>query len=396
MSLKSRLMVLVVLAMFAVGTVVSGCSGASSSKTIQIGQLQATTGSFAPGEEYAVNATKLAVEEINAKGGIDGKKIELVYEDTASKAATAISSFQKMMSEHPKIVAVAGSELSSISIPIMPYIGQLKVAYLSGATSAKLNKVPDWNNFYFHTVADDSVNASLTVKYLVEKEHRSKFAIIYDTDDFGQGGMESLKAALATYNLQPLTVQAYTIGDKDFTGQLMAIKKSGADTLLGWSHPTEAGLIVKAIGELGLTSQIKTVMGSYYAHPQVVELAGKYATKIEVLSVTDNSPGNPDQRVQDFAKAYQAKYNKIPDRTAMHNYDRIYMLVDVIKKLDADKKPLTAQNVRDGLAALKNWKGVMTNYSFDDKNLGVWAGVIVKIDPTGVGGLKYIDNIAWK
>ncbi len=396
MKLHSKLLALVAVAALGLTTVVAGCNSGASSKVIELGQLQATTGSFAPGEEYAVNATRLAVDEINAKGGVDGKTLQLDFEDTASKAATAISSFQKVMSEHPKIVAVLGSELSSISIPIMPYIAQLKVPYLSGATSPKVNTISDWNNYYFHTVADDSLNASLTVKYLVENEHRSKFAIIYDTDDFGVGGMNALKDALAKYNLQPLTVQAYTIGDKDFTSQLMAIKKSGADTLLGWSHPTEAGLIVKQIGTLGLTSQIKTVMGSYYAHPQVVQLAGDYTNKIEVLSVTDNSPGNPDARVQAFVKAYQAKYNQIPDRTAMHNYDRVYMIADVIKKLDADKKPVTAQNVRDGLAALQNWQGVMTSYSFNDKNLGVWAGVVVKIDPTGVSGLKYINSISFK
>jgi len=349
---------------------------ASTDEPITVGLSLSITGPFAGFMEYFRHGVELALEETNEAGGVNGRKIKLVTEDVASAAATAIASFKKLSTNHPEMVALIGSGVSSIVKPLLPYVKEEKIAYLSGACSPELHK---YNNPYFFRIRpDDSVQARVITKFVVQELGQKKIAILYCTDEAGTGGMNVIKTTLADYGIKPLYVGAWSVGDKDFSAQLTRARASGAKAILGWGHLLEVSLMLRQMYQLGVKDSFDVVAGApSFGFEDTIKMAPNGSNG--VYSVIDTIATNPDPYSQKVRKAYNKKFKGDPNLQAFNGYDALQLVVAALKKMDTSKKDLSREEFRDNLASVKNYKGSMSTYSFDELNNGVHQVMIVHV-----------------
>lgn len=167
----------------------TACGKGGSDDTIKLGILCSLTGNSQTNGGYAQQGAKMAVEEINAAGGINGKQIELVIEDDGGKADTAINAYNKLQSQ--KVVAIVGPMLSSLALAMDQNVQTGKIPLLIGATSAALTDNID--NPYFHRLrCSDTIMAEVAASYAVSNYGAKKIGIFYCSDDYGSGAMPTV------------------------------------------------------------------------------------------------------------------------------------------------------------------------------------------------------------
>jgi len=347
------------------------------------------TGIFSSFMEDVRRGAEMAVEEINAAGGVNGREIKLILEDDASVPATGIASFKRLLHNNPEMIAVIGSSASNMVLPLLPYVRKAKIAYLSGASSLLIQQQN--NPYFFRTRAADDFQAPILVKFIVEDLGKKNIALLYCTDEFGFGGMEQIKASLKEYGIEPLYIGGFSVGDTDFSGQLNRAASSGADTIIGWSHALETGLLLKQMYEFGFKESFDVIAGGMaYGHADTIDLT-KEGTD-HVYSVIDNIPQNPDPDLQRVRKAYREKYNDEISFNHLCGYDEVQLIVQALKKMDTSKKDLSREEFRDALASIKNYKGVLATWSFDKFGNGVHEACIAQVIDGATKMIKIIKE----
>lgn len=346
----------------------SGCGvGKKSEEPVIIALVNSLTGEAASTGIYVQRGVELAVSEWNSRGGINGRAIQLVTEDDTGQAAGAVNGFKKV-TQQQKPLAVLLPNYSNMVMAVLPYLSDAKVPCLTGATNPKITSGD--KNWIFRFRTSDAMMGKLLAEYALKISN--KVAIIHDTNEFGTGGMESLKAAFATANVTPLANEGYNTGDKDFTAQLLRIKASGAKVLCGWGHPLEDGLIMKQIKDIGIDIQL--VGAAPYGQPVALDLAKDAAEGLAY--VQEYCAFDPDPRVQEFAKKYNNKYNQVSEFNAACYYDAINMVLDTIQRYNVTN----ALGMRDALEKVSNFQGVTGIIGFDSNHEGFRKAVIVKVE----------------
>ena len=217
---------------------------------IKIGLVNETTGPNAEAGAYTVNGTRLAVEEVNAKGGILGRQIELRIEDNQSTNPGTVLAYSKLTGEGD-ITAIVGPIRSTQIQAASPTIQKGGIPALVGGTDPSLTKVN--NPWIFRVRPNDSYSSRVIADFGVNSLKLKKWAIVHSTDAFGSGGMKALSAALQGYGITPVLVQGYTNNSQDFTPIVLAIKKSGADILATYmTNSPDVGIFAKQLRQLGV------------------------------------------------------------------------------------------------------------------------------------------------
>lgn len=361
----------------------SGCGGGAQSQKsasqdpVVIGLVNSITGEAASTGIYVQHGVEMAVEEWNAKGGINGRPIKLITEDDTGQAAGAVNAYNKLIRE-AKPMAVLLPDYSVMAMAIMPYLKDAGIPSLTGATNPKITQ--EGNEWIFRVRTNDAIIAKLIAEYALKQS--DKIAIIHDTNEFGRGGEESLKKALGEHNVTPLADEGYNTGDKNFTAQLLNIQKSGAKVLLGWGHPLEDGLIMRQVKELGIDVQL--IGAAPYGQPVALDLAKEAANG--VIFAQEYSAFDTDPKVQEWAQKYNQKYKQVSDFNASSYYDATNLILDTIQKND----PKTPQEMKDVLAKVKDFKGMSGTFGFDNSHEGFRKAVMVRINN---GKPEVIDKI---
>ena len=193
----------------------TACGKGGSDDTIKLGILCSLTGNSQTNGGYAQQGAKMAVEEINAAGGINGKQIELVIEDDGGKADTAINAYNKLQSQ--KVVAIVGPMLSSLALAMDQNVQTGKIPLLIGATSAALTDNID--NPYFHRLrCSDTIMAEVAASYAVSNYGAKKIGIFYCSDDYGSGAMHTITKYRAANT--PMVMRSETSSLPDLAGLL--------------------------------------------------------------------------------------------------------------------------------------------------------------------------------
>jgi branched-chain amino acid transport system substrate-binding protein len=342
---------------------------AAKAKPVELGVVCSLTGPWSANDLRMRHGIQMAVEEINAAGGMKGQPLQIIQEDAESTSAGAVKAYNKLVSEH-KLPAVITAPFSVQVLALQDYIKKEAVPTLSGATSKRLTEMG--NEWLFRIRAHDGIVASLAAKYAVETLGAKRVGILHDTNEYGTGGALAIKETLTKMGLEPAAVEGYNTGDKDFAAQLLNLSRHGADIVVSWAHPLEGGLILRQIKQLNL--DLKLTGGPGYAMPVCLDLAKEDAEGINV--VIDFSPANPDPRVTEWVKKYQAKFGgEVPDYVSACNYDAVYMLANVMKEHGLDRVA-----IRDGLRNMKPYQGTMAEYDFDEIGNGVREVLIVEIE----------------
>ncbi len=349
---------------------VLGCflsAGTANAQELKIGVVTTLTGEKALTGVYSRNGIMLALEEINGKGGVNGKKISVMIEDDGGNDAGAVNAFNKVLSLGADVVI--GPIYSTMDLSMSPSIKKAEIPTLVIGSSNDIAKQK--NPWMFQTRTADAVSAAAIANYAAKKLGLKKVAILHDTDNFASGAAEVATKTLEDLKVPPILVEKYNTGDKDMTPQLAKIRASGADGILAWSQLVEAGLIMKQIQSMDI--KVPVVGSNSYVTKIALDLAKDNAEG--VYSVADYVYSNPAPWTAQFAANYKAKYKLESEFNSAMNYDAVYVIADAFKRAGTNDK----KAMRDALAAVKEVVGVSTTYTFDANNVGGTSVAIVQV-----------------
>ncbi|MDI6870111.1 MAG: ABC transporter substrate-binding protein [Bacillota bacterium] len=352
-------------------------SVALAAEPIVFGLSAPITGANATWGDIMRNHVGLAVEEINAKGGILGRPIKLVVEDNQSTVTGGIVAFQKLISQNPNMVAIAGLTFSNMVLGLMPYVAQEKIPCIVNASNPKITY--ENNGYMIRTYMNDAVAAEIATRYAYEKLGK-KVAILNNSNEMGTAGGKAIADTLKKYyNAKPVAWEQYNTGDKDFSGQLMKIAAAGADVIVHWGHALEAALIMKQRVALGLTN-IDLVGSPDHAIATTLDLAKENANGVySIINFIPQLKGDP--KVSAYVERFQKRFGILPDSHSAL-YDGVYMLKAAIEKvgakgLEGDIKAVR-QRITNALYGMK-YDGVVADYFVAPNGDALWELMIVKI-----------------
>ena len=233
------------------------CAGAVKAQDIAIAVVGPVTGSNAALGEQMTRGAKMAVADINAKGGVLGKKLSLIIADDACDPKQAVAAANNVVGKN--VVFVAGHYCSSSSIPASAVYNEAGVLQMTPAsTNPALTDdaaKKGWNNV-FRACGRDDVQGGVAGKYLAEHFKGKNVAIVHDKTAYGKGIADETKKAMNAAGLKETMYEAITQGDKDFSALISKMKQSNIDAIYFGGYQTEAGLIVRQARDQGLQAQL--------------------------------------------------------------------------------------------------------------------------------------------
>jgi len=254
---------------------------AAGGEPIRIGQVLPVTGEAAEAGRYHKYGAELAIEQVNKSGGIKGRKIELVQEDDKTTNPGAVAALQRLL-EDKDMPAVIGSIRSTQVQAMLPTVKEAGIPFMIGGTNYGLTH--QGNPWVFRFRPHDGFSAKVIARFAVEELNLKKVAVIHSTDAFGSGGRDMVVKALGELKAQPVLVQGFNNGEKDFTAILTALRQSGADGLITYfTFSTDNGIFAKQLKQLGIKA---TWIGS----PAIVAIDGRKLAGDAALYIRDFSP----------------------------------------------------------------------------------------------------------
>jgi branched-chain amino acid transport system substrate-binding protein len=346
--------------------VFSACS--SGSDEIKIGNINPVTGEAATFGASSKNGAILAAEEWNARGGLLGKKIKLVFSDDKGDPTEGATAFTKAI-QQDKVVAVLGGITSRVALAGAPICQEAKIPLLT--PTATNEKVTEAGDYVFRSCFIDSFQGGVAAKFARGELKLSRAAVIYDVgSDYSKGLAENFKAAFEAAGGSVSDMEAHPSGASDFKAQLTKIVQGKPDAIYIPDFYNDVALIAKQARELGFKGAFIGCDG--WDSPELVKIAGD---AIEG-GVFTNHYAKDDTRpmVQEFVKKYEAKFNVEPDALSVLAYDGANILFDAIRR--AGKTDGAA--IRDALAATKI-DTVTGSISYDSKRNPIKSVVMVEI-----------------
>ena len=357
-----------VLAIAAVGFIASSCGMVfADDKPIKVGQLIAITGEAVEAGKYQRQGAELAVEKVNAAGGINGRKLVVVYEDDQNTNPGAVSALQKIL-EDKEITFVVGPSRSTQVKALLPTINESKIPVAIGGTNYDLTH--SGSEWVFRFRPHDGMSAKVMAKFLVEDLKQKKIAIVHSSDAFGAGGRDALIPVFKELGAEVVYTQAYNNGEKDYTAVVQGLKKSGATGLATYmTMGTDLGVFARQVKQLGV--DVKWV-GS----PSITGVDGRNLAGDALFGTYGVADFHPEASPasKEFSVPYKAKYKEDPDFYSSWCYDAIMVFAEVMKKAP-DLKPET---LRKGLLEIKNFPGAESEYNFDKIGDGLDAYHVVQ------------------
>ena len=348
------------------GLLVLGCSG-KSEDVIKVGSIGPLSGPVAVYGVECKNGIELAVEEINAAGGVNGKMLKIVAEDDEGNPEKSVSAYKKLTTKDG-IKLVIGSLTSGCTQAITQLAQAQKVLQIAPAATAPA--ITDAGNFIFRTCFIDPFQGTVGGKFSYDTLGSRKAAVLYDIgNDYSVGLTDNFVATFEALGGKIVAKESYATGDKDFNAQLTKIKNANPDVVYLPDYYGTVALIAKQLRAQGINTPIVGAdgwdgMNNDNAGDEV--LNGFYSNHY----ATDSTEG----AVQKFVEAFQAKYNKVPNAFAALGYDSVYMLKDAIVAAgNAD-----SEAVRD---ALEKTDGdyVTGHLTFDDKRNPIKSAVMLEV-----------------
>jgi branched-chain amino acid transport system substrate-binding protein len=365
----------------------AGCAktggDAGASATIKVGEFASLTGKEATFGTSSHEGTVLAVEEVNAAGGVLGKKLELVYEDNRSTPGESLTIAKKLIN-NDKVIAILGEVASGRSLEVAPFAQQSRIPQISpSSTNPAVTEIGD---YIFRVCFIDPFQGKLLAGFAKDTLKVKKVAIFSDVAaPYSVGLGKFFREAWLAGGGTVVSEVKYTGGDKDFKAQLTVIKNAGADSIMVPGYYNDVGLIVAQARQLGITVPI--FGGDGWEAPELIQIAGAENLANTFYS-THFSPSSTDPLAQKFVAAYKAKYNgKVPDAMAALGYDSVMVLVDAIKRAGTTDEP----KLRDAIAATKDFPGATGKTTLDAKRDASKPAVIITVKD---GQFQYLETVA--
>jgi len=358
-----------------------GGAAAASGDTIPVGEYASLTGKEAAFGRSSHRGTEIAIEVINNAGGVLGKKLTLITEDTQSKDGESSTVVSKLISRD-KVVAVLGEVASSRSLEAAPICHNAKITMISpSSTNPKVTQVGD---YIFRVCFLDSFQGDILARFGLTKLKAKRMAIMTDVAQAYSVGLgEFFKESFLKRGGQIVSEQKFNSGDTDFNAQLTAVKAVNPEAIFLPCYYQEAASIARQARQLGIT--VPLFGGDGWEAPELIQI-GKEAIEGCYYS-THYSPQSQDPEVQKFVQAYKAKFNnEIPDAMAALGYDSALVLADALRRAAT----IDGAKLRDALAATKDFPGATGKTTIDQNRDASKPATIVTIKN---GQFQYVDTM---
>jgi branched-chain amino acid transport system substrate-binding protein len=328
----------------------------TESEEIKIGAILPLTGDLAVYGENMKNGMGLAVQEINDKGGINGKNLVVIYEDDQGDPKSSVSAFQKLITID-KVPVVVGVPFSSSALPIAPIADKEEVVLFSVAASS-----PDLtgiSKYFFRNWPSDTYEGAMMGEFTADELKLYNVSVLYANDEWGVGILQVFEKTFEEKGGTIVVKEAFDPGASDFRTQLTKIKKNDPQVIYMLGYLKDLLIMLKQKEELGIDAQILSTYSFY--DPQILQEVGE-AAEGAIFPVPTYDPESPNDEVGvAYANAYEAKYGVKPDIWSAQAYDAMNIIA-----LALEKDVNTGPEIRDEIAKTKNFEGVTGLTSFDE------------------------------
>jgi branched-chain amino acid transport system substrate-binding protein len=303
----------------------SGAAGGAAGNEILVGLQLPLTGNEAKMGQDMKQAAELAVDEINAAGGINGKKIELVAQDDASDPQTATAAANKLVSQ--QVVAVVGGYSSGATIPATGVYHQNGIPMV--VTAANSQKISDQKFPEIFMINGTTVHqAAIAADYMINKNHAKKVAIIHDNSGYAKDLAERTKADVEKAGGQVVVFDAVNPDESDFSSLNSKLKQDKPDATYWTAYYKAGGLFIKQFKQQGVTGIIGVGDGSN--DMTLIQIAGKEAAEGTFITTSPTAEFLPEAKK--FLDDYKAKFHADPGPYSALEYDGIHVLADAMKR----------------------------------------------------------------
>lgn len=381
---KSRMLsVLLVMAL-----VLAIATSATAAETFKVGVVGPRTGPVATYGVSVINAVILAVEEINAAGGVLGRQIELIVEDNKGERSETNNAFRKLISRD-QVHAIIGAVVTANSIVGAQLAQMMKVPMITPTSTAE--KVTQEGDYIFRSCLIDPIPARIMANFAYDSlGFREVACLTAQSNDYSVGLEEVFTKTFEELGGKVVAAESYSEGDQDFRAQLTKIRAKKPEALYVPGYYTEAGLIARQMRQLGMDQPILGPDG--FDSPKLFEIGGDAI--LGSYFTNHYSSEAEDELVLNFVASYRDKYGQDPDGFAALAYDAALILFDALERAGdaalAKDRAAARKAIRDALADTKDVKAVTGTLTLDENRNPIKSAVILKVVE---GGYEFIDRV---
>ena len=374
----------ILIASLVIASLLSACqTQGSSGDKVRIGVFMSTTGTTANFGISSVNGIKMAADEINAAGGINGKQVELLVQDDRSDASEAATIVTKFVTQD-QVNAVIGEVASSRSIAAAPIAQNAKIPMLTpSSTNPEVTKKGD---FIFRSCFIDPYQGAAIAQFAAKTLGAKNAAIMVDRkNDYSTGLEKVISEVFTKFGGKIVATQSYQEGDQDFNAQLTSLKGSNPEVIFVPGYYNDVGLIAKQARDKGIT--VPLIGGDGWDSEQLYKIGG---TALNGSYFTNHySPFDTAPNVVKFVNDYKKRYNSTPDALAATAYDAANIMFDAIKR----SKSLSGPDIRDALQSTNAFPGVTGTVTFNQNRDAVKPIVMIEIKDGGTYAVRERVNV---
>ena len=336
---------------------------AAAQTPIKIGSILSVTGPAAFLGEDMKAGMELAVEEINAKGGVAGRKIDWIFYDAESQTQKGLTATRRLLDQDKVDMIVGGGNMSGMAIAMLGLTEKAAIPFMSTEGAMDIVTPIAERQWTFKSTADDEQVMERLADYFVKKGIK-KIALLGDSSGFGQSAAGQLKKVAPRRGLEVM-YETFNPSDTDMTPQLGKIKEANVQAIVCWTVTPAGVVFLKQAQQLGLDKL--TLVHSYgFVDQRYMQLAGDAAKNLLLISVkfpvgADLPDTDPQKaRIAALTRAFEAKFKRKPNQFAAQTYDAIYLARAAIEKAGGTDRA----KVRDALAGISSWPGVGGIFNF--------------------------------
>ena len=356
-------------------------SSASAAEPIKLGEISPMTGKEAALGQQAHRGIVMAIDEINARGGVLGRPLAVVSADNQTKSGESATSTKKLLSRD-KVVLLLSGGTSTQCLEMAPLAQGARIPLV--ATTATASEVTAKRDYVFRTCFIDPFQGAVLARFAHSTLKVRRVALLTSVSSTYSVGLSKVfREHLKALGGELVADQKYSEGDKDFRAQLTAIKAAKPDAIAATGSYVEAALICKQARELGLT--LPLFGGDSWEAPELLSIGGNAVEGVYFVSHYSSASTAPN--VTAFVKKYAARFDgAIPDSMAPLAYDATLIVAEAIARAGTTDGP----KLRDALAATKNFPGVTGRTTLDAQRNASKSAVILTVKN---GRFTYVETI---
>lgn len=372
MTKSNKIIIGVIIAVIIIGGIWYITSREPKEEVIKIGTVLPLTGTEASWGQDAKEGIDLAVEEINSNGGIDGKKIEIIYEDGQCKPEPAVTGAHKLINID-NVSIIIGEICSSATLAIAPIAEESRVILISpGSASPKITQAGD---YIFRNWITDAFTGKKIAQLTYNDLDYKEIAVLYINNEWGVGLKDVFEEEFKNLGGEILISEGFEQDAKDFRTQLIKIKAKNPKAIFIPVYYIEAGLILKQTEELGIEAQF--LSGDAIEKPEFIEIAGDLAEGV-IFAAPFYDLESEEENIKNFVNKYKSRYGRKPGVVVAHAYDAMNIIILTLKSCETGNSGC----VKDMLYSIKDFPGITGATSFD-KNGDAIKTIILKTVKNG-------------